>query len=124
MRMNKLSILLFFVLFLSTSVLTGCAKGGKSYDNGVKAYKEEDYEKAASEFAQAMGLNPDRGIILLHANTLLLLENYEQAINVYNQVITEKIVRLLGKIIKELIMVRELHIIIPMTLIKQLANLI
>lgn len=91
MRMNKLSILLFFVLFLSTSVLTGCAKGGKSYDNGVKAYKEEDYEKAASEFAQAMGLNPDRGdYFIAYANTLLLLENYEQAINVYNQVITEK----------------------------------
>ncbi len=91
MNKNKLVVVFVFVLFLNGIVLTGCSKGSKNYDNGIKAFKEEDYETAANELAEAIKMNPDRGdYFLAYGNTLLLLENYEEALNVYNQVITEK----------------------------------
>lgn len=91
MKINKLIGFLFFVLIINTIVLTGCSKGGKSFDNGIKAFEEGDYEGAAIEFSEAISLNPDRGdYFIAYGNTLLLIGSYEEAINVYNQVITDK----------------------------------
>lgn len=72
-------------------ILTACSKGKDNYENGLDAYHNGDYEVAADEFSEAMNLNPDRGdYFLAYGNTLLILQNYEEAVNVFNQVITNK----------------------------------
>ncbi|NLJ89352.1 MAG: tetratricopeptide repeat protein [Clostridiales bacterium] len=91
MNTNKPILLLLFVLFFTSITITGCSKGSQNYNSGIKAYKNGDYETAADEFSKAISQNPDMGdYYLAYGNVLLILENYGEAINIYNQVITDK----------------------------------
>lgn len=85
------------LIMMSIIILPGCSKGKDNYDKGIKAFEQEDYETAANEFAEAVSLNSNRGdYFVAYGDSLLMLERYEESINIYNQVIREpnnKIVR-------------------------------
>ncbi len=91
MKTKKVVRTILFVIFISIFVLTGCSKGKDSYKRGVNAYEDGNFEVAAQEFSEAINENSDNGdYFLSYGNTLIVLENYEEAINVFNQVITDK----------------------------------
>ncbi len=91
MNKSKSAILVILIMLISPLVLTGCSKGGKNYNNGVSAFEDGDYKTAAEEFSEAITLNPDSGdYFIAYGDTLLMQENYEEAVNIYNQVITDK----------------------------------
>ncbi len=89
--MKKSYILFLLILCINILALTGCNEGKDNYKQGLAAYEEGDYETASKEFKEAISLSPYRGdYFLSYGNTLLKLENYEEAINIFNQVITDK----------------------------------
>lgn len=91
MKTKKSIRTLLLIIFVSLIVLTACSKGKDNYKSGMNAYEDGDFELAAQEFSEAIKINPDRGdYFLSYGNTLVVLENYQEAINVFNQVITDK----------------------------------
>lgn len=84
-------MLLTLILSINSIILTGCNEGRDNYNKGLDALEEKDYETAADEFEQAISLSPDRGeYYIIYGNTLLMSNNNDEAINVFNQVITDK----------------------------------
>lgn len=79
------------ILIINIVLLVGCSKGSKNYKNGMKAFDAEDYEVAASEFSEAINKDPEENnYYLVYGDTLIMLGDYQEAINYFEQVITEE----------------------------------
>jgi tetratricopeptide (TPR) repeat protein len=75
-------VLLFMgVFFIMMTILTGCSRADKYYDNARKSFLTGDYEKAAQSFSAAVTANPNRADYYINYGlALTALGKYEEAI--------------------------------------------
>lgn len=92
MKINLSLVKKVVLLLIITILLSGCNnKGAKNYKRGMDAFTGEDYETAAIEFSKAIEERPQASdYYVAYGHTLLMLEDYQEAINIYNQVILDK----------------------------------
>lgn len=87
---NKKKIYIF-IFIINIILLVGCSKGSKNYKSGMKAFEVGDYEIAASEFSEAINQDSEESdYYLAYGDTLIMLKDYKEAINYFEQVITDK----------------------------------
>lgn len=89
--MKNMKKIYIFILIINIILLVGCSKGSKNYKSGMKAFEAGDYEVAASELSEAINQDPEENdYYLAYGDVLIALEEYEEAINYFEQVITDE----------------------------------
>lgn len=79
------------IFIINIILLVGCSKGTKNYKSGMKAFEVGDYEVAASEFSEAINQDPEKSdYYLAYGDTLIMLGENKEAINYFEQVITNE----------------------------------
>jgi tetratricopeptide (TPR) repeat protein len=100
----KKKLLLFGLMVLVISTLTGCNSAGKYGKDGKKYFSQGKYEEAADSFVKAINQNPNRTDYYIdYGLTLTALGRYEDAITQFDEAYRDKDIVIIKKNNKKLL---------------------
>lgn len=80
-----------FIVCITVLSLSGCSTAGGFHRSGKKHFAEGDYEQAANDFSNAIRSKPHKAKYYIdYGMSLVVLGQYEEAINQFDQVYMDK----------------------------------